>query len=271
MAAAKLLGLIPPVEVENVDWYLDGGTLGINLSAAGKPTLEVCLDNRVFQPSPRSIYVGARHPSSKRARRLQIGSPEDCAVVLLLRTWLERNFSPQELKEFHDIRAWRRHSAQQSNAAKILTWLDQREARQALYLDEDACARTFGLRAPVTLVRVVASDSSANTVGFVFRGALGGELQACFHRADPESPEGIWVGITAQARDSLVHSLASDSDEETAILGLLNHWFERNPPGASRKPSAGGVEPVLSSLLFRWMRMYPLPDSPKDGQLPTKR
>ncbi len=264
-AAAKLLGLEPPVEVGFVGVYEDGGTVGFKLGGIGKPTLMACFDGRMFLPSPRNIYLGALYPTHPGARALKLNGAEDRAVVLLIRTWLERTFSPQELNELREVaRTGGFDSTRHRDAGTILRALEWREATLALYRDEDACASTFGLRAPVTLMQVVPSDSAAHTLGFVLRSNGKGELRGCFHRTRPSLPEGIWVGATAPVQDSLiyslVYSLSSRGKKETAILGLLNHWFERNPPGVRNDSTATGIEPRLLDLLFQRMRLYQHPD-----------
>ena len=253
MDAAKLLGLVPPVEVVYSGYYLDGGTIAFRLVSEGKPALEGCLDGRLFHPSPRSIYLGALPSNWPGARRLELGSKEDRAVTLLIRAWLKRKFSPQELKKMRDpALKWHLDSPGQPEAARILSWLELREARFALYRDEAACARVLGLQAPVELTKIAVLDRSAATIGFILRDHRNKQLKGRFQR--DESTDGIWIDGLAPPES--IGGLASGSEKETAILGLLSHCLADTARSASRKPVGISAERAQRDLLSRRLRTY---------------
>jgi hypothetical protein len=66
-AAARTLGLMPPVGVAKVDYYEDGGTTGIQLTDAEGQSLLLCLDGRMDAPDPRHVLAGAMYPTRTAA------------------------------------------------------------------------------------------------------------------------------------------------------------------------------------------------------------
>ncbi len=240
MAAAKLLGLVPPVEVTYTCMYDDGGTVGFRLDGEEKTRVEGNLSSAVLVPWPQSIYLRAFYPSGRgQRRRLELGGSEDRAVVYLIRAWSNRMLASQGRHEPPGTASGRQfRSSGQRDALEILRWLEFREPRLALYQNEDSCARILGLEAPVALAQVVPPDSSGSTLGFVLRDRRNKEVRACFYRMASNGLDGVWIGSTASIRNKLGARntrLVSGSEEETAVLGLLNHWFERHPPGAGEK------------------------------------
>jgi len=88
--AAKLFGLVPPVDVKGVSYYLDGGTTGIILADAKGGEYPLCLDGRESQPWPRHVFTGATYPTRPGAKRQPIGGKAERALTALLRAWADR-------------------------------------------------------------------------------------------------------------------------------------------------------------------------------------
>ncbi len=78
----------PAVVIEQVQFYRDGGTVGIELSDANQRSLSFCLDQQLNSPTAGRVYVRALHPSDPDAVLVSQGGAEERAILTLLRAWL---------------------------------------------------------------------------------------------------------------------------------------------------------------------------------------
>ena len=56
-----------PVTSVEMDYYRDGGTIGVAVHNSHGQLLEFCLDGRVITNTPQRIFLGVKHPTSDGA------------------------------------------------------------------------------------------------------------------------------------------------------------------------------------------------------------
>ncbi|MFH1622145.1 MAG: hypothetical protein ABIA97_03380 [Candidatus Omnitrophota bacterium] len=110
--------LYSPLEIEDIDSYTDGGTVGVTIRDSKGNYFRFCLDGRCeivlpkeeFEtleelnkyineqpPKPYHIYVGADHPNRPGAQKIPIGGKEEKSIINIL-----ENASVSE-KQFWDF------------------------------------------------------------------------------------------------------------------------------------------------------------------------
>ena len=81
--------LTPPVTVEQVSLYRDGGTIGVRLKDESGTRLDFCLDHRIrstFEAGkPYHMFVGGLHPGTLNATQVPVGGVEERMLLALLR------------------------------------------------------------------------------------------------------------------------------------------------------------------------------------------
>ena len=80
--------LHPPVAIEDVSAYLDGGTVAVRLKDRDGVILELCLDGRLRPQrearKPYHLFLGGRHPTDPRARQVPVGGAEEKTILAVL-------------------------------------------------------------------------------------------------------------------------------------------------------------------------------------------
>lgn len=89
------LGITAPVTVQDVQMFLDGGTVAFTFVDRHGETLDCCLDGRMAPPGesdgsqPKHLFIGTKHPSYDGAEELPIGGPKEQAIARLLADLLD--------------------------------------------------------------------------------------------------------------------------------------------------------------------------------------
>ena len=80
--------LHPPVAIEDVSAYRDGGTVAVRLKDRDGVILELCLDGRLRPQrearKPYHLFLGGRHPTDPRARQVPVGGAEEKTILAVL-------------------------------------------------------------------------------------------------------------------------------------------------------------------------------------------
>lgn len=90
--------LVKPISVEKADYYLDGGTIGVELKDAAGKQFQFCLDGRMravpwwaallhLPPEPYSMYVNAMHPSVQNSVIIPVGGLLEKKILTILEEW----------------------------------------------------------------------------------------------------------------------------------------------------------------------------------------
>ncbi|MCF7731803.1 MAG: HEAT repeat domain-containing protein [Akkermansiaceae bacterium] len=81
--------LRPPVRVEDAVYFLDGGTIAVELADSVSKHLSVCFDGRMENIQTRGKLFIGRHPDDEGARGAT--SDEEREIVAALRSWVDAN------------------------------------------------------------------------------------------------------------------------------------------------------------------------------------
>jgi hypothetical protein len=85
-----------PAEIVDVQYYRDGGTIGVKAKDSNNQVIQFSLDNRLNTKTRQYVYLGAMHPSDANAIKLNKGSTTELAVIKLLRSWLKKEIPSVE-------------------------------------------------------------------------------------------------------------------------------------------------------------------------------
>lgn len=105
--AMKVLGLEPPVELDDWGYHKDGGTIGFRIQDGAGRRVEACL---FANHQPEAFYLGAHHPGLdlRKGERLPYGDPREVALMRLVCWWTahrrESWLAPELLRRLHDQR-----------------------------------------------------------------------------------------------------------------------------------------------------------------------
>jgi hypothetical protein len=79
-----------------VQYYRDGGTIGVEVKNASNQVFQFCLDGRINTQTPQRVYLGAMHPSVAEAVKIDKGSNSELGIIKLLRSWLKTKISAND-------------------------------------------------------------------------------------------------------------------------------------------------------------------------------
>lgn len=88
-----------PVALTQIRRYRDGGSLGFALTDRNGKTLTFCVDYRIGSNTIGSMFIGAMHATYDGAQKVPIGSQTEKALRLLLKSWVDDNFTEAKQSE----------------------------------------------------------------------------------------------------------------------------------------------------------------------------
>jgi len=97
-----IIVLETPITVEDIQFYEDGGTIGVIIKDKNDKKFMFCLDGRMQEikfgetPKPTHVYVGAVYPETKGAQSIPIGGKEEKSILDVLQAWLDQELSSDE-------------------------------------------------------------------------------------------------------------------------------------------------------------------------------
>ncbi|MFO0965753.1 MAG: hypothetical protein U0793_09250 [Gemmataceae bacterium] len=86
----KALTIIEPVEVKQVLYWKDGGSLGLELKDAKGTVHRFALDGRE-KGGPRNLFLGVTYPGGKEGKRVEIWAVEEQELYAVLLRWVKRH------------------------------------------------------------------------------------------------------------------------------------------------------------------------------------
>lgn len=110
---AETIILKKPIEITNVEQFLDGGTLGIEIKDADGKYFQFCRDGKLKEtsladalavasgtkkPESRHLFAYAIHPDIEGAVEIPIGEEAEIAILTMLKDWLSENPDADEIK-----------------------------------------------------------------------------------------------------------------------------------------------------------------------------
>jgi hypothetical protein len=107
LATLEPTELVEPVDVTSTEVYLDGGTVGVLLTDAHGTQLAFSLAGMRWEGDPhvgRGLYLGKMHFKGAEVGPLPRGGETECAILRLLRAYLEREWSPEELSQLEQAK-----------------------------------------------------------------------------------------------------------------------------------------------------------------------
>jgi hypothetical protein len=107
----KALAIVEPVEVKEVFYWKDGGSLGLELKDAKGTIHSFALDGRAKQT--RCLFLGVTYPSEEKGKRVEVWAPEEQELYAVLLRWVNRHpqrdallDATRKLDESKDNRLW---------------------------------------------------------------------------------------------------------------------------------------------------------------------
>jgi len=93
------LSLKRPVTLTEIQRWRDGGSLGFTLTDRNRKILTFCVDYRIGSKTKGSMFIGATHATHDGAQKVHIGSQTEKALLLLLKSWVDDNFTEAKQSE----------------------------------------------------------------------------------------------------------------------------------------------------------------------------
>src|SRR5262245_62123688 len=85
----KALAVVEPVEVKEVFYWKDGGSLGLELKDAKGTIHRFALDGRAKES--RCLFLGVTYPSEKSGKRIDVWGAEEQELYSVLLRWVNRH------------------------------------------------------------------------------------------------------------------------------------------------------------------------------------
>jgi hypothetical protein len=85
----KALAIVEPVEVKEVFYWKDGGSIGLELKDAKGKVHRFALDGRAKQT--RCLFLGVTYPSETKGKRIDVWGAEEQELYAVLLRWVNRH------------------------------------------------------------------------------------------------------------------------------------------------------------------------------------
>jgi hypothetical protein len=86
----KVLAIVEPVEVKQVFYWKDGGSLGLELKDTKGTVHRFALDGRE-KGGPRNLFLGVTYPNEKAGKRVDYWAVEEQELYAVLLRWINRH------------------------------------------------------------------------------------------------------------------------------------------------------------------------------------
>jgi hypothetical protein len=85
----KLLAIVEPVEVKEVFYWKDGGSIGLELKDAKGTVHRFAVDGRAKKS--RNLFLGVTYPSVTEGKQVAVWGPEEQELYAVLLRWVNRH------------------------------------------------------------------------------------------------------------------------------------------------------------------------------------
>jgi hypothetical protein len=83
----------PPMKLDELIVWRDGGSLGFKMSDASGRQIAFCVDGRASSPTCNHFFLNVPHPAQQGGRKLDLGGDEEKQLISYLQSWLDGNFT----------------------------------------------------------------------------------------------------------------------------------------------------------------------------------
>ena len=123
-----------PIDITDVLYYRDGGTIGVVMSDAAGKKLKFCLDRRIGKKKPYPVFWGATHPTIRGAKKIAIAGHEERVILKNLQQWVRDHLSNEEVDSLLKVKSTRGFSTEQFKryqVVKLIVILKKRQEEAA--------------------------------------------------------------------------------------------------------------------------------------------
>jgi hypothetical protein len=118
--------LRPPIKLDELLVWRDGGTLGFKLSDAGGRHVAFCVDRKIKSPIAGHFFLNVTHADQKGGERIDLGSDTEQTLISYLQSWLSTKFTQEQLSDIIKIRDFRKRTKDEFNASHVLQLIENR-------------------------------------------------------------------------------------------------------------------------------------------------
>lgn len=133
--ATNMFNLRPPINIDEIIYYRDGGTIGVVLKDSSSQTFMFCLDGRIqiqdpgVEIEPHHVYIGATHPGHQGAEQLSLYGEKEKAILEILQNWVAENMTEQEISKLSNPDTFIGFSDEEIKLYRILNLVEKLEKR----------------------------------------------------------------------------------------------------------------------------------------------
>jgi hypothetical protein len=123
----EFLSFKEPITIEWIDIYRDGGSIGVLLVDAKGQGLSFHVDGAFGSPTRDRLFINSSSPSHKPAELIPKGDKREKAIIQILKTILDREFSAEEQTALRGSYGRRKLSEEERKAALNLSVIETLE------------------------------------------------------------------------------------------------------------------------------------------------
>ena len=125
MTQQELQKLTPPITIEKIDIFRDGGSIGVGLSDSTGVRYEFCIDGRISSHTLDRVYGNAFYPGMEDATMVPQGGREEGKIIALLQGYLDGKFSKEDQGRLRNAYGRRKLNEGERIAALSLNVIDR--------------------------------------------------------------------------------------------------------------------------------------------------
>lgn len=96
MENQEFLKISPPITIEKIDLFRDGGSIGVGLLDSSDIRYVFCIDGRIGSYTLDHVYINSFHPNVINAKLIPQGGKEEEKIIELLQNYLDDKFSKED-------------------------------------------------------------------------------------------------------------------------------------------------------------------------------
>jgi hypothetical protein len=89
---SPVAALQPPVKLDELHVWRDGGSLGFKLSDAARHQVAFCVDGQIKSPTAGYFFLNVTHATQNGGQKLDLGSDAEKTLISYLTSWLTATF-----------------------------------------------------------------------------------------------------------------------------------------------------------------------------------
>jgi len=129
--------LQPPIKLDELLVWRDGGSLGFKLSDAAQRHVAFCVDGRFGSSTRGCFFLNVTHATQNGGRRLDLGGDTEKTLIFYLKSWLAASFKPEQLTAILKIEDFSKLSKDEFKARHVLRLVESR-AKVIRHIKEQA-------------------------------------------------------------------------------------------------------------------------------------